>query len=125
MKRTLFALALLVPALASAAVKLNVQAHCNGESTSESFALTEQANTHTITHPASGTTTEFVLTQETAETASFEITIKHDDKALDKAEITTEYGKEAKLACSSDKVEASISFVATQLPVAKTNTTAE
>ncbi len=118
MKRTLFALALLVPAFASAAVKLDVQASCGGESTSESFTLTEQDNTHTITHEASGTTAELKLTKETAEAASFEITIKQGDKVLDKETLTTEYGKEANLTCS--KVNASISFVASQMSVAAT-----
>ncbi len=119
MKRTLFALALLVPAFASAAVKLDVEVRC---SAIKSFNLTEQDNTSTI---EAGITAECVLTQEAVETASFEVTIKNGDKVLDKAEITTEYGKEAKLTCPSDKVEASISFVATQLSVAITDETTE
>ncbi len=118
MKRTLLALALLVPAFASASVKLDVSARCNEDTHEESVTLSVD-DSYTLPHEESNSSTEVVLVKETAEAATLRIVVKHGDDVKSDNEITVEYGKETKLECSDDSVDAELSITVSQLSVAE------
>lgn len=116
MKKALFALTLLMPAFSFSAVKMDVKARLGQDATAETFTFTEQDNKHGIVH-SSGVTTEFMLTGETPEKASFDIKVSQGEKVLQKSSITLEYNKEASLKCSSEAVDAEVKVTVSQLSV--------
>ncbi len=113
----LFGLALLLPALASAAVEMKVKVRCGEDVTEKTLVFTHQENEHGITHD-SGVDTKFVLTGETAEKALFDIVVSKGEEVINRASITTEYNKEESLKCPSEQVNAEIVVTVTSLAVA-------
>ncbi len=116
MKKMLFALALLVPALASAAVEMNVKMRFGADATEKTFTFTEKEMEHGIKHD-SGVDTKFVLVAETAEKASFEVVMTKDETVLDKSLIEVEYNKEASFKCPAENVDAEIVVMVQSLTV--------
>ena len=120
MKYAFCAFALLAPVLTSASVKLDVKVKYNNEKMKESFILSNHDNIHVIAHQESSITTEFALQKETPKKASIMITIKKGDQVLQNAVITTAYNKKATLVCPSERINASISCLVSQLSMTTT-----
>ncbi len=114
MKRTLFALALLVPAFASAVVKLDVEGDV-----SSSLVFTQSEDVQSIEYKELGTI-EFTLVKETPEEASFTITVKDGEKNSCESNATFKYGEAQAFECPEENVQASISVTASQMSVAAT-----
>ncbi len=117
MKRTLFALALLVPAFASAAVKLDVEGDV-----SSSLVFTQSDAVQSIKCKELRTI-EFTLVKETAEEASFTIIVKDGEKDVCESDATFKYDETQAFECPEENVQASISIKASQMPVAATAAT--
>ena len=120
MKRTLFAVALLMPVLASAAVKVTSLAHCGEFNEEQEMIFSEANKTHSITScPDKETTATLTLTEETPEHATFSATVTKKGEAnfCECSPVKAVYGEEAKLSCSYEGTDATLTIVATQLSV--------
>ena len=111
MKRTLLALALLVPAFVSAAVKLDVTAKCNETESTKSYSL-QESEAAAFAIDGSEVTVDFTLVKEEADSATFHVTVKnHETPCMDEDKVVA-YGTEEKIECP--KTDSSVTFVVTQ-----------
>lgn len=104
MKRTFFALALLVPALASAAVTVELDvAHESGNTAEESFEFAEVGDSAVVTPTECGAEVSMELEQEGDEAATFKVTVVQDGETKCESDVSLTYGQahtfECKKAC--------------------------
>jgi hypothetical protein len=114
MKRTLFALALLVPALASAVVKLDVEVAHNDTTAEKSFEFSE-GNSQVITPSECGSVVEMTLVKEGETSADFVIKVSQDDETKCESDVTLNYGEVEEFSCAKADVNASVKYVATKV----------
>ena len=119
MKRTLFAVALLMSALASAAVKVTSLAHCGEFNEEQEMIFSEANKTHSIIScPDKGVTATLTLTEETPEHATFSATVtKKGEANFCECSVQAVYGEKTTLSCSHEGTDATLTIVATQLSV--------
>lgn len=115
MKRTLFALALLVPALASAAVKLDMEVEHNGKNAEKSFEFAQVGESKVVTPTGCGAEITMKLISETEETATFKIKVVQDGETKCKSEVPLNYGEEHTFECTKACVDASVKMTASQV----------
>jgi hypothetical protein len=114
MKHSLFALALLVPALASAAVKLDVEVSHNDTTSEQSFEFTE-GNSQVITPSECGAVVEMTLTKEGETSADFVIKVSQEDETKCESEVTLNYDEVKEFSCAKADVSASVKYIATKV----------
>jgi hypothetical protein len=115
MKRTFFALALLVPALASAAVKLDMNVKHNDKTVEESFEFAEVGESKVVTPTGCGAEVTMKLLSETEETATFKVKVVQDDETKCKSEVPLNYGEEHTFECTKACVDASVKMTASHV----------
>lgn len=117
MKKTFFALALLVPAVATAAVKLDITARCGTDKIEESLELNEATPTCLLKHD-NDISTIISLKKEEAESVEFLVEIKVAERELTPSVVKMAYGEKINLPCTSEKVDAELTLVASKVVVA-------
>jgi len=115
MKRTFFALALLVPALASAAVKLDMNVEHNDKTVEQSFEFTQVGESKVVTPTGCGAEVSMKLLNETDKTATFKIKVVQDGEAKCKSEVPLDYGQEHTFECAKACVDASVKMTASHV----------
>ncbi len=115
MKKIFFSLVLLASAAAIATVKLDVAARCGNDTTEKSFELTQDAQDSksvSISHE-SGLNVIVSLTKEEADSATFVVEVKKDEKELNRSEVTAKYNEKIAIKCPVQDVDAELSLLAT------------
>ncbi len=118
MKNTFFALALLVPALAAAAIKLDVTSRYADDIIEHSFQLDQASGNVSITHTKSIQTLVSVEKEE-ASFVELLVEVKLADQEPIRSIVKATYGEKINLKCPAEGVEAELTFVASQLPAAQ------
>lgn len=123
MKHTLFALALLVPAVASAAVQVDLSAKCGEYNCTEKKVFTATEDSHEVTScPDKEVVATVILKEETPEYATFTVKAIKGEDVLGEHDVKAVYGEEVCVNCEHEGTDASLTLVASQVSVTGTET---
>ncbi len=114
MKRTFFALALLVPAFASAAVTVDLKVtHADNTKAQESFEF-EVGDKKVVTPTECGSDITMKLKEESDKSATFKVTVVQDNEVKCKSDVELAYGESHTFECEKACVGASVTMTASK-----------
>lgn len=114
MKKLLLAL-LFAPALATAAVQFDVTTRCAEDTARHSFQLNTAEKEASFKH--AGVQAFISLESEDAESATFVLVLKKDERELSRSAIRAAFGEPSILKCASDSIDSEITIVVSQVIV--------
>lgn len=113
MKHTFFALALLVPAFASAAVTVNLEVAHSDKTAEESFEF-EVGESKLVTPTECGSEVTMKLKEESDESATFKVTVVQDGEVKCKSNVDLAYSESHTFECEKACVGASVTMTASK-----------
>lgn len=114
MKKTFFALALLLPAIATAYVKFDVTARYAQDKIEKSITLTQDPKIIDVTHP-SGIIATIALEKEEADSVEYLVDIKMGERELHRSVVKAAYNEPVELKCTAQDVDAELIIVASSV----------